>query len=42
MLEAGQKIIVKLALQTTVTRAAGIQNDEISVADVLCLSSVIE
>jgi len=31
MLEAGQEIIIKLTFQTTVTRAARIQNDEISV-----------
>ena len=42
MLEGSQEIIVKLALQTTITRAACIQDDEISVTDILGLSSVIE
>ena len=42
MLEAGQKIIVKLTFQPTVTRAACIQDNEISVTDVLRLGSVIK
>ena len=42
MLEGGEKIVGKLAFQTAVTLAACIQNDEISVSDILCLSSVVE
>jgi len=42
MLEASQEIVVKLTLQTAMATAAGIQDDEISVTDVLRLGSVIE
>ena len=42
MLEGGQEIVGKLALQTSVACAACIQNNEIGVTDILRLSSVIE
>ena len=42
MLKGGKEIIIKFAFETTMTRAASIQDDEISVTDVLGLSPVIE